>query len=304
MSDTNYGASLQLVLAHEGGFVHHPSDPGGATNKGVTQAVYDRYRRARNLSVRSVRSIEDREVEEIYRKSYWALVDGDRLPAGLDYAVFDYGVNSGTGKAVKDLQRTLNQKSDYYGVLGKLKVDGLMGDGTIAAACNAANTDEVALIEDYCNRRIGFLKSLKTFKVFGRGWTRRVLGDKPNETADVGDHGVIDYAVQMAKKDLAYPITPEALPTVIGAKDGEYAGKAIVADQKMTSTKGGVGSVIAGIGVSGNTVIAAADQVKPRIDDSLIGKLALGAFALMMMVGIAILIYDFLQKQKDKRSDV
>ena len=77
-----------------------------------------------------------------------------------------------------------------------------------------------------------------------------------------------------------------------------------MADQKMTSTKGGVGSVIAGIGVSGNTVIAAADQVKPRIDDSLIGKLALGAFALMMMVGIAILIYDFLQKQKDKRSDV
>lgn len=304
MTTATYRPSLQLVLAHEGGYVNHPADPGGATNKGVTQRVYDNYRRRKGLALRSVRYIENHEVEEIYRTGYWNEVKGDDLPAGLDYAVFDYGVNSGISKAGKDLQRTLNANANFFGVSGQLKVDGVIGDATIIAACKAADTDEIELIEKYCQRRMGFLKSLKTFKTFGRGWTRRVLGDKPNDFADEGDHGVIDYAVMMAKKDLAYPIPKEQLPTAIGAKEGEMPAKAIVADQKATATKGGVGSIVAGIGVSGNTVIAAADQVKPHIDDSLIGKLALGAFALMMIVGIAILAYDFLQKQKEKRADV
>lgn len=303
MSKESYKGSLQLVLAHEGGYVNHPADPGGATNKGVTQKVYDQYRRSHNLAPRSVRHIEDHEVQGIYRRSYWDKVEGDRLPAGLDYAVFDYGVNSGVSKAAKDLQRTLNQNANMYGISGQLKVDGIIGDGTVAAACAAADVDEVGLIEAYCNRRMGFLKSLKTFRVFGRGWTRRVLGDKPNPTADVGDHGVIDYAVKMAKHDLAFPIPKEQLPTVIGAKEGEYAAKAIVSDQKVSATKGGVGSVLAGIGVSGNTVIAAADQIKPHMDDSIIGKLALGAFAILMVVGIGLLIYDFFQKQKEKTSN-
>lgn len=303
MAEASYRPGLQLVLAHEGGYVNHPADPGGATNKGVTQRVYDNYRRRKGLPIRSVRFIENHEVEEIYRGGYWDEVKGDDLPAGLDYAVFDYAVNSGASKAVKDLQRTLNANANYFGVSGQLKVDGAVGDATILAACTAANADEVELIQKYCNRRMGFLKSLKTFKTFGRGWTRRVLGDKPHEYADEGDNGVMDYAVMMAKKDLAYPIPKEALPTPIGAKEGEMPAKAIVADQKVTATKGGVGSIVAGIGVSGNTVIAAADQVKPYIDDSIVGKLALGAFALMMVVGIAILVYDFFQKQKEKSAD-
>lgn len=303
MAEITYRPSLQLMLAHEGGYVNHPADPGGATNKGVTQRVYDNYRRRKGLALRSVRHIEQHEVEDIYRSSYWNEIKGDDLPAGLDYAVFDYCVNSGVSKAGKDLQRTLNANANFFGISGQLKVDGNVGDGTIIAACKAADVDEIELIQKYCQRRMGFLKSLKTFKTFGRGWTRRVLGDKPNETADEGDHGVIDYAVMMAKKDLAFPIPKDQLPTAIGAKDGELPAKAIVADQKATATKGGVGSIVAGIGVSGNTVIAAADQVKPHIDDSLIGKLALGAFALMMLVGIAILAYDFLQKQKEKRAD-
>lgn len=303
MASVTYRPGLQLVLAHEGGYVNHPADPGGATNKGVTQRVYDNYRRRKKLPLRSVRFIEDHEVEEIYRTGYWDEVKGDALPAGLDYAVFDYAVNSGAGKAVKDLQRTLNANANLFGISGQLKVDGAIGDATILAACKAADADEVELIEKYCNRRMGFLKSLKTFKTFGRGWTRRVLGDKPNDFADVGDHGVIDYAVMMAKNDLSYPIPKESLPTPIGAKEGEMPAKAIVSDQKVTATKGGVGSIIAGVGVSGNTVIAAADQVKPHIDDSLIGKLALGAFALLMLAGVALLVYDFFQKQKEKSAN-
>lgn len=300
MSKSNYDPSLQLALAHEGGFVNHPKDPGGATNKGVTQAVYDAYRRARGLAVQSVRLISDAEVNDIYKKQYWDKVEGDRLPAGIDYAAFDYAINSGVSKSVKDLQRTLNADANLYGIPGQLKVDGLIGDFTVEAACKAADVDEVGFLEAYCARRMSFLRSLKTFPTFGKGWTRRVLGDKPDAFANDGDHGVLDYAVKMAKNDLQFPIAKAELPVAIGDKTDEMPGKAIAADQKVTSTTGGIGAVVAGIGVSGNTVIAAADQVKPYIDDSIFGKLALGAFAAMMMAGIVLLILDFVRKQKEK----
>ena len=37
--------ALPVVLRFEGGYADHPNDPGGATNKGITQAVFDAYRR-------------------------------------------------------------------------------------------------------------------------------------------------------------------------------------------------------------------------------------------------------------------
>lgn len=301
MSDNNFKPSLQLVLAHEGGFSNHPRDPGGATNKGVTQKVYDAYRKSRGLALRSVRFIEDSELDAIYRLSYWNKVDGDRLPAGIDYAVFDYAVNSGVSKAVKDLQRTVNAMLPKS--TPSLKVDGILGDTTLSAVCDQAAEQEIDFIHEYCARRMKFLKSLSTFSDFGKGWTRRVLGDKPNYTADEGDHGVIDYAVKMAKEDLQYPLSKGELPTAVGEKEGEVPAKAVASDQKVTATKGGVGAVVAGVGVSGNTVIAAADQIKPHIDDSIVGKVALGAFALLMLVGVFLLIWDFWRKQQEKSSN-
>ena len=91
----NFDLALRALLKLEGGYVNHPADPGGATNKGVTQAVYDDWRAARGLMKQSVRLIAPPEVSAIYRKQYWDAVSGDKLPSGLDYAVFDFAVNSG-----------------------------------------------------------------------------------------------------------------------------------------------------------------------------------------------------------------
>lgn len=57
MASDRYQASLKIVLVHEGGYVNHPKDPGGATNKGVTQRVYDGYRKRNGLPARSVKFI-------------------------------------------------------------------------------------------------------------------------------------------------------------------------------------------------------------------------------------------------------
>jgi lysozyme family protein len=156
----NFATCLSSVLIHEGGYVNDPQDPGGATNKGITQRVYDDWRASLGQPARSVRAIEQGEVEAIYRKQYWDAVAGDQLPEGLDYCLFDFAVNSGANRAARFLQRCLN-----------LDEDGKIGPVTLAAVANA-NVPE--LIGEICDARLHFLMGLPTFPRFGRGWSARV----------------------------------------------------------------------------------------------------------------------------------
>jgi lysozyme family protein len=158
--NANFEKALALVLEHEGGWVHHPKDPGGATMRGVTQAVYHAYRKMRGRSPQSVKFITEDELRAIYKFQYWDRVHGDFLPSGLDYAVFDFAVNSGVGRASKYLQAVL----------------GVAQDGQIGTRTLAAITSPIKTINALCDRRMGFLRNLKTFLTFGKGWTRRVQG--------------------------------------------------------------------------------------------------------------------------------
>lgn len=155
-----FNRCLRLVLKHEGGFVDHPADPGGATNQGVTQATYDAFRRSRALPKRSVRHITEQEVHAIYRRSYWLAAECDELPAGVDYMVFDLAVNSGVSRAKKFLQEAVGVKDD-----------GVIGPVTRAAI---AKTPALNIVTRMSERREAFYRSLKTFRVFGRGWMRRL----------------------------------------------------------------------------------------------------------------------------------
>lgn len=191
----NFEIAMEWMLAHEGGYVNHPKDPGGATNRGVTQRVYDNYRGRRGLSRRSVRAIEADEIAEIYKRQYWDAVKADDLPAGVDYAVFDYAVNSGPARAIPDLQREIGAQ-----------VDKIIGEETLRLT---HAQDPFDLIERLCQRRMRFLRGLKHWKTFGRGWTARVMGVKDGAQHD--DIGVIDRAMVLARgaqaKDLPLPVS-------------------------------------------------------------------------------------------------
>jgi lysozyme family protein len=156
----NFSASLTLVLQHEGGFVDDPQDPGGRTNRGVTQAVYDDWRVGEGLVRRDVKLLNDYEVGAIYRKRYWDACRCDDLPVGVDYCVFDFAVNSGVNRACRYLQRAVGVADD-----------GQVGAMTIGAA---AAIPAIATIEKVCAARLNFLKQLPTFARFGKGWTTRV----------------------------------------------------------------------------------------------------------------------------------
>jgi lysozyme family protein len=146
-------------MRHEGGFVNHPSDPGGMTNLGVTKAVWDAHT-GKDASEADMRALTPQTVQPIYKARYWDVIHGDALPHGVDYCLFDCAVNSGPGRAVKLAQYVLHQK-----------VDGSLGPKTMAAIKAA---DPVELIEDYSQRRLDFLKSLPTWETFGKGWGKRV----------------------------------------------------------------------------------------------------------------------------------
>lgn len=155
-----YSQCIPLVLKHEGGYVNHPADPGGATNKGVTQKTYDGWRDKQGLPRQSVRNIADSEVQAIYRRDYWDAVRGDDLPAGVDYAVFDFAVNSGINRASRFLQDVV-----------RVAADGKIGPATLAAVKAMEARD---VVNRLCDARMAFLRGLNTFPTFGRGWTARV----------------------------------------------------------------------------------------------------------------------------------
>jgi lysozyme family protein len=159
MSADSYPEAIRRLLASEGGYVNHPSDPGGPTNFGITLADYRRYVKP-DAGAADVRTMQVDEAKAIYRAKYWGAMRCDALPAGVDYCIFDYAVNSGTGRAPKVLQRVLGQT-----------VSGRMDDATVVAA-NARDARE--LVQSICDERMRFLKGLRTWPVFGKGWSRRV----------------------------------------------------------------------------------------------------------------------------------
>jgi len=156
----NYPQALKQVLKYEGGYVDHPKDPGGPTNKGVTQAVYDSWRKSQNLPTQSVRVIADSEVAAIYKNLYWDRVSGDNLPDGVDFAVFDFAVNSGVSRAAKYLQAVV----------------GVTQDGQIGPATIQATKTFVAMA--VTNKRLAFMQSLSIWSTFGKGWSARIADVK------------------------------------------------------------------------------------------------------------------------------
>lgn len=178
----NFKDCLTETLKWEGGYSNHPKDPGGKTNFGVIQRVYNSYRRLKGESPRTVKSITRSEVEDIYKSMYWDAVRGDSLPIGLDLVVFDFAVNSGPSRSIKFLQKALNKYQGH-----SLVVDGLLGPATLDAATDTR--DVAGLIAGICDSRLGWLQTLKTFVTFGRGWTRRVRGIKA-KALDMASKGV------------------------------------------------------------------------------------------------------------------
>lgn len=191
----NFERALKVVLKHEGGYANHPSDPGGETMYGITKAVA-----LENGYNGPMRQIPMGLVRRIYKAKYWDAAGCDKLASGVDLAVFDFAVNSGVGRARDYLRR-------------------------------AIGGSDAQTINRLCDARMAFLRGLKTFDTFGKGWTRRVAETRAE-------------ALAMAKA----PPVKEVITTVGGG-----GGAAVVAKKEGLSWSEAVGiglavAVLVGVG--------------------------------------------------------
>ena len=154
----NFADCLEMLLKHEGGYVNHPKDPGGETNLGVTRKVWEQWI-GKPAGKDAMKKLTVADVSPLYKKLYWDKVKGDELPSGVDWAVFDWAVNSGTGRAAKALQKIVG-----------VEPDGGIGAATVAAVKKA---DPATVIKKLALMRENFYRNLPTFGTFGRGWLRR-----------------------------------------------------------------------------------------------------------------------------------
>lgn len=159
----SFDRCLTELLKHEGGYVNHPSDPGGRTNLGVTQRVYEAWV-GHPVSERIMRGLTSQHVRALYKAKYWDVVKGDDLPAGVDLCVFDFAVNAGPKRAIRYLQL----------MVGAV-VDGVIGENTLRQLQQYIRAHGLPhTINRYQDLRDAYYRKLRTFPTFGRGWLRRV----------------------------------------------------------------------------------------------------------------------------------
>jgi len=164
----SFSTVIKMVLKHEGGYVNHPSDPGGETKYGISKRAYPDV---------DIAGLTEEDAEELYYRDYWCRIKGDDLPPAVACVVMDYAVNSGISRASKALQAACGIKNG----------DGIIGPHTLSATwVTVRNYGHKYVIDAVTDQRRGFIRNLSIYETFGKGWERRITEthDKALELLD------------------------------------------------------------------------------------------------------------------------
>jgi len=176
----NFEKSLEKVLVYEGGYSNVANDSGGATNLGITlqtlkqfysETGYGDLDHDGDVDINDIKLLDTQEeVSRIYKKDYWDKMKLDDFPGGIDFLMFDFGVNSGPGNATKLLQKSL--KYQDFDIL----VDGKLGSFTISAVKKSnINILIKSMIKERTNFYLKIVENKPSQKVFLQGWLNRLL---------------------------------------------------------------------------------------------------------------------------------
>jgi lysozyme family protein len=179
MAVSNWQQAFEQMLASEGLFTDDERDPGnklpdgrkGSTMLGVTQFNWEQHI-GHQVTHEQMKKLTPADVEPLYKKKYWDAVRADELPSGIDYILFDMGVNAGPGRSIKIMQAALG-----------VTPDGGLGPITMKAVLAA---DPVELIEKFSEGKEAFYRSLITFETYGKGWLNRVAAVKIKASSMLG----------------------------------------------------------------------------------------------------------------------
>ena len=128
MGDPVFDRAVATALAHEGGLIDDPADPGGLTNFGISLRSYP------ELGGAGIRALTADEAAAIYRRDWWDRYGWGELPAPIAAKLLDIGVNIGAESVHRLLQRGLRAAGCMTAE------DGVLGPATRAAAAAADTT--------------------------------------------------------------------------------------------------------------------------------------------------------------------
>lgn len=171
-----FNDALKVILKHEGGFVNDPLDRGGATNYGITQAVYEAFVK-RKVSVDEIKNMPMGNVSAIYKKEYWDKIGGDKIKYyPVAFALFDQAINRGPGTVANQVQKVLG-----------LPQDGKIGPTTLAKLNAIPDKDflnQFLIMSESSYKAI--VDKNPTQAKFLKGWLNRVSSIKSYVSTQFG----------------------------------------------------------------------------------------------------------------------
>lgn len=159
--DDKFRQAVEVVLKHEGGYVHNPNDPGGETKYGISKRSYPDL---------IISELTKEQAIEIYYRDWWLKYRYDDIvDLAVAMKVFDLSVNMGPAQAHRILQRAVNFVSD-----ANLKVDGILGPKTFAAT-NVADAAKLLQAIRYkaAEYYYSLAKGRSASRAFLFGWLNR-----------------------------------------------------------------------------------------------------------------------------------
>lgn len=166
--------AIPHVLAWEGGYVNHPADPGGETNRGITDRLDGKIDGRVDvdgdlLPDVDIKALTEEQAKDIYKRVFWDRMRGDEIDSqAIANILFDGYVNMGS-QAIKILQRVI-----------MVRDDGKVGPMTIKTLNELTNDgySEATVYHAYRDERERFYHKLAErkpeMKVFLKGWLRRI----------------------------------------------------------------------------------------------------------------------------------
>jgi lysozyme family protein len=189
-TNINFRKAFEAVInGFEGKYSNDKDDPGGETYKGIARninkdfegwGIIDRLRESGNFP----KSLEGNDllqsyVKDFYKKNYWDKFMGDRLGEITGTEMFDQSVNLGTGRAIEHLQRSLNILNNRQQFYPDIKVDGAMGNQSLAAYKNCCAKQGENLLVNVLNMFQGkyYIELMEKKEVFEKftGLFKRII---------------------------------------------------------------------------------------------------------------------------------
>lgn len=151
------------LLHEEGGFQNAHEDSGNWTGGKVGQGDLKGTKYGISAAAYPDEDIEHLTIEratELYRRDYWARIQGDALPVALAMVLLDAAVNSGVHRAVQWLQICLGVESD-----------GILGPRTLA---QTHSVDVAGLVGCVSTKRLVYDRANPKWAKYGNGWGDRI----------------------------------------------------------------------------------------------------------------------------------